>query len=148
MPTIREAINEAYKAAMKSHDEAGVRALRLLNSDLKKLEIDERRPATEPEIQQAIQRGIKKRRETIDVAQAQGRQDIVDAEAAEVKVLERFLPQQLGEAELVAIVEATIKEVGATTKREQGKVMAALMPKVQGRADGKLVAKLVGERLA
>ena len=62
-------------------------------------------------------------------------------------MLQQFLPQQLSEAELVALVDATIAETGATTKKEQGKVMSVLMPKLQGRADGKLVAKLVGERL-
>jgi uncharacterized protein YqeY len=144
---LRDKINEAYKAAMKGRDEIGIRAIRFLNADIRKLEVDERRDASEADLLAIIQRGIKRRRETIDVATSQQRQDIVDAEAAELKVLQQFLPQQLSEPELVALIDATIAETGATQKKEQGKVMSALMPKLQGRADGKLVAKLVGERL-
>ncbi len=148
MPTIREAINDAYKTAMKARDEVGIRTLRLVNADLKKIEVDERRVVSDAEVLQVVQKNIKKRRETIEAATAQGRADVAGSEAEELAVLERFLPAQLSETELVAIVEATIKEAGATTRRDQGKVMSALMPKIQGRADGKLVAKLVSERLA
>jgi uncharacterized protein YqeY len=144
---LRDKINDAYKTAMKARDEIGIRAIRFLNADIRKLEVDERREASEADLLAMIQRGIKRRRETIEVAQTQKRQDIVDAESAEVKVLEQFLPRQLTEPELVALIESTIAETGAAAKKEQGKVMSALMPKLQGRADGKLVAKLVGERL-
>jgi uncharacterized protein YqeY len=147
MNALRDKINDAYKIAMKGRDEVGIRSIRFLNADIRKLEVDERREASEADLLAIIQRGIKRRRETIEVAQSQQRQDIVDAEAAEVKVLQQFLPQQLSEAELVALIDATLKETGASTRKEQGKVMSALMPKLQGRADGKLVAKLVGERL-
>jgi uncharacterized protein len=145
--SLRERINEAYKTAMKARDEIGVRAIRLLNSDIRKIEVDERREATDADLLAILQRSIKKRRETIEVAQSQQRQDIVDAEAAELKVLQQFLPQQLSEADLVALVDAAIKESGAALKKEQGKVMSVLMPKIQGRADGKLVSKLVSDRL-
>ncbi len=147
MTSMRDAINEAYKTAMKARDEVSVRTLRLLNSDIRKLEVDERKTATDPELMQILQRNIKKRREAIEAAQAQGRQDVVDSENGELQVLQKFLPEQLGEAELAAIIDATIKEVGASLKKEQGKVMSALMPKIQGKADGKLVAKLVSDRL-
>jgi uncharacterized protein len=144
---LRDKINDAYKTAMKGRDEIGIRAIRFLNADIRKLEVDERREASDADLLAILQRGIKRRRETIEVAQTQNRQDIVDAEMAEVKVLQQFLPQQLSEPELVALIESVIAETGASTKKEQGKVMSALMPKLQGRADGKLVAKLVGERL-
>ena len=147
MADTRSAINEAYKTAMKSRDEVGIRTLRLLNADLRRLEVDERKDATEAEVQQILQRSIKKRREAIDAAVAQGRSDVAEAERAELVVLERFVPPQLSEAEVVALIEVTIAETGATAKKEQGKVMSALMPKLQGRADGKLVSRLVAERL-
>lgn len=147
MPTLRETIDAAYKAAMKGRDETGVRTLRLLNADIRKLEVDERKTATEPELLQIIQKSVKKRREAIGEAEKLGRADVVAAESAEAKILEQFLPKQLSEAELIVVVEATIKEVGAATKKDQGKVMGALMPKIQGVADGRLAAKLVGERL-
>jgi uncharacterized protein len=147
MPTLRESIDAAYKTAMKGRDETGVRTLRLLNADLRKLEVDERKTASEAEVLQIIQRSVKKRREAIGEAEKLGRADVVAAESAELKILEGFLPQQLTEAELVVIVEATIKEVGATTKKDQGKVMSALMPKITGRGDGRVAARLVGERL-
>jgi uncharacterized protein YqeY len=148
MTALRESIDAAYKAAMKSRDETGVRTLRLLNSDIRKLEVDERRTATEQDLLAIIQKNVKKRREAMAEAEKLGRAEIVASEGAEAKVLEQFLPQQLTEAEMVALVEAVIKETGATTKKDQGKVMGALMPKIQGRGDGKLAAKLVGERLA
>ena len=91
---------------------------------------------------------MKKRREAIVEAEKLARADIVATEQAEAKVLEQFLPKQLTEAEMVVLVESVIKETGATSKKDQGKVMSALMPKLQGRGDGKLVAKLVGDRLA
>lgn len=147
MSTMRERINDAYKTAMKARDEIGVRSLRLLNADIRKIEVDERREATESDLMAILQRSIKKRRETIEVAQSQSRQDVVDAETAELTVLQQFLPKQLSEPELVLIIDATIAEAGASLKKEQGKVMGLLMPKIQGKADGKLVSKLVGERL-
>jgi uncharacterized protein YqeY len=148
MTTLRESIDAAYKTAMKGRDEVGVRTLRLLNSDIRKLEVDERRTASEQDLLQIIQKSVKKRREAMAEAEKLGRAEVVASEASEAKVLEQFLPQQMTEAELVAVVEAVLKEVGATTKKDQGKVMGALMPKIQGRGDGKLAAKLVGERLA
>lgn len=148
MTALRESIDAAYKTAMKSRDEIGVRTLRLLNSDIRKLEVDERRTATEPELLQILQKSLKKRREAIVEAEKLARADIVATEQAEAKVLEQFLPKQLTEAEMVVLVESVIKETGATSKKDQGKVMSALMPKLQGRGDGKLVAKLVGDRLA
>jgi uncharacterized protein len=147
MATLRESIDAAYKTAMKGRDETGVRTLRLLNADIRKLEVDERKTASETELLQIIQKSVKKRREAISEAQKLGREDVVAAESAEAKILETFLPQQLSEAELLVIVEATLKETGATSKKDQGKVMGALMPKIQGRGDGRLAAKLVGERL-
>jgi uncharacterized protein YqeY len=147
MSQLRDRINEAYKAAMKGKDEVGVRAIRLLNADIRKLEVDERREASEADLMTILQRNIKKRRETIEVAEAQQRRDIVDAETSELEVLRRFLPAQLSEPDLVALIESAIKECGAATRKEQGKVMGLLMPRIQGKADGKLVAKLVGDRL-
>lgn len=144
----RESVNEAYKTAMKARDQVAVETIRFLISDLKKIEVDERRVPDEKEVLAMVQRHIKKRHETIDAAKQQGRQDMIDNETAQLRVLEKFLPEQLTEAALIAVIEATIKETGAATKKEQGKVMAALMPKVQGKADGRLVAKLVGERLS
>lgn len=145
--TDRNALNEAYKTAMKARDEVAVRTLRLLLADIKRVEVDERREVTASDVLTHLQRNIKKRNETIEAAKSQNRQDMVDAETAELRVLERFMPKQLSEAETIELVEAVIRETGATTKKEQGKVMTALMAKAQGRAEGKLLARLVGERL-
>lgn len=148
MSGLRERVNEELKTAMKARDQLKVDTFRLLNSDLKKIEIDERRTLEDKDVLQVIQKSIKRRQETIEFAKTQNRPEIAEKEAAEQKILETLLPPQLDEAALIATIEAVIKEVAATTKKEQGKVMAALMPKIQGKADGKLVAKLVGERLA
>ncbi len=147
MSATRDAVNEAYKTAMKARDEVTVRTLRLLNSELKRFDVDERRAPTEAEVMQILQRSQKKRRETIDAGRAQNRDDIVSAELEELAVIEKFLPKQLDASAVLAVVEAVLKESGATSKKEQGKVMQLAMAKLQGQADGKLVAKLVGERL-
>jgi uncharacterized protein YqeY len=148
MAGLRERIQEAYTTAMKARAEAPVRTLRLLLSDLKRMEVDERRAVTEAELLALLHKSIKRRKEAIEAAAGQGRHDIVACETEEMVVLQRFLPEPLGPCELEALVAEAIRETGATSRREQGRVMQVLMPRVAGRADGQVVARLVSERLA
>jgi uncharacterized protein YqeY len=147
MLPLRASINDAFKSAMKNRDEVGKRTLSFLNAAIRRVEVDERRDATETDILEIINKGIKQRRETIAAAEAQGRADIAEAEKAEIAVLQNFLPAQLTEAELVALIDAAIAEAGATSKKDLGKVMTILKPKIAARADGGVVSKMVGAKL-
>jgi uncharacterized protein len=147
MLPLRASINDAFKSAMKNRDEVGKRTLSFLNAAIRRVEVDERRDATETDILEIINKGIKQRRETIAAAEAQGRADIAEAEKAEIAVLQNFLPAQLTEAELVALIDAAIAEAGATSKKDLGKVMTILKPKIAARADGGVVSKMVGMKL-
>lgn len=148
MLPLRASINDAFKAAMKNRDEVGKRTLSFLNAAIRKIEVDERRDATETDILEILNRSIKQRRETIAAAEAQSRTDIADSERAEIPVLQQFLPAQLTESELSDLVNAAIAEAGATSKKDLGKVMTILKPKIASRADGGVVSKLVGSRLS
>ena len=148
MLPLRASINDAFKNAMKNRDEVGKRTLSFLNAAIRKIEVDERRDATETDILEILNKGIKQRRETIAAAEAQNRVDIADSERAEIPVLQQFLPAQLTEAELSDLVNAAIAEAGATSKKDLGKVMTILKPKIASRADGGVVSKLVGSRLS
>ena len=147
MLPLRASINDAFKSAMKNRDEVGKRTLSFLNAAIRRVEVDERRDATETDILEIINKGIKQRRETIAAAEAQGRADIAEAEKAEIAVLQNFLPAQLTEAELVALIDTAIAEAGATSKKDLGKVMTILKPKIAARADGGVVSKMVGAKL-
>ncbi len=146
--SLKERIDADYKEAMKARDELRVSVLRLLRSALHNAEIDKQRPLTEDEILGVIQSEARKRREFIEAFQQGGRQDLVAREQAELAILESYLPKPLTREELVELVQATIREVGALSLRDMGKVMAALMPKVRGRADGREVNELVRQLLS
>lgn len=140
-------IEEALKEAMKARDENRLNAVRLLMTALKVKEKEARRSLNEAEIQQVISGQIKQRRDSIEQYGKAGRQDLALKEEEEVRVLQGFLPEPLGEEELEGIVAEAVSEVGATSARDMGKVMKVLMPRVAGKADGKLVNELVRKRL-
>lgn len=145
--TLKERIDADYKAAMKARDEVQVAVLRLLRSAIHNAEIDKRRALTDDEVLGVIQAEIRKRREAIEAFEQGGRTDLADRERAELAILERYLPQALSRDELIALIRATIQQVGALSVRDMGKVMAALMPQVRGRADGREVNALVRQIL-
>jgi uncharacterized protein len=143
----RGALQAALKEAMMNKDAQRREVLRGVMSAIKQVEIDERRELSAEDVVMVLQKEVKKRRESIDEAQKAGRNDIVETEAQEVGILEVFLPKQLTRDELTAIVKEAISVSGATNAKEMGKVMAVLMPKVKGLADGKLVNEVVRELL-
>jgi uncharacterized protein YqeY len=145
--SLKERIDADYKAAMKERDALRVSVLRLLRSAIHNAEIDRQRALTDDEILGVIQSEIRKRRESIEAFQQGGRADLAEREQAELAILETYLPQPLSRAELEALVRETIREVGALSVRDMGKVMAVLMPKVRGRADGREVNELVRQLL-
>ncbi len=135
-------------AAMKERDASRRDALRLILSSLRAAEKELQRPLHDDEELQVLQRERKRRLESIEAFHGAGREERAQAEEAELAVLEEFMPEPLSEDELERIVDDAIAEVGATSMRELGRVMADVMPQVAGRADGSAVSQLVREKLA
>jgi len=144
---IRE-IEAELTAARRAREDARRDALALLLNALRSAEKDLQRPLSEDESLQVLQRERKKRVEAIDAFEAAGREEQADKEELELEVLEEFMPEPLSEEELEEIVDDVIAEVGATSIRDLGRVMADAMPRVSGRADGSVVSQLVREKLA
>jgi len=146
--TLIKEIEAELTAARKARDDARRDALALLLSSLRSAEKELQRPLSEDESLQVLQRERKKRVEAIDAFEAAGREEQADKEELELDVLEEFMPEPLSEEELEEIVDDVIAEVGATSIRDLGRVMADAMPRVSGRADGSVVSQLVREKLA
>jgi uncharacterized protein YqeY len=145
---IKDRIDEALKEAIRSRNEVAKNALRGLLTALKNKEKELKREPNEAELLQVISSQIKQRKESIEQFKNGGREDLAEKEAQEIAILEKFMPQQLTREELEAMIEECIKETGATTSKDIGKVMKVIMPKVAGRADGKLVNELVKKKLS
>ncbi len=144
----KEKVDQEMIRAAKAKDKIRLSALRMLKSGLHNREIDLKRELSEAEFLQLLSSMVKQRKDSIEQFEKGGRTDLVEKEKAELKVIEEFLPSQLSEADLDAAIAEAIREVGATGIRDMGKVMKVLMPKVTGRADGKVVGDKVKARLS
>ena len=142
------ALEEQVKEAMRARDDERRNALRLILSSLRSAEKELQRPLHEDEELQVLQRERKRRIEAAQAFRAGGREEQAVAEERELAVLEEFMPEPLTEEELEEIVDDAIAEVGATSIRDLGRVMADVMPQIAGRADGSAVSQLVREKLA
>jgi hypothetical protein len=134
------------KASMKAGDTAKRDALRMLSAAFKQAEVDMRKDLTDEDAVKILQKEAKRRQEAIVDLEKAGRD--ASAEKAELALIESYLPQQLDRAALVDLAKQAIAQVGATSPKDMGNVMKALMPHVQGRADGKLVSDVVRELLS
>jgi uncharacterized protein len=141
-------IEKELKEARLARDDARRDALALVLNALRGAEKELQRPLSDDESLQVLQRERKKRVEAIDAYESAGRDEAADREEYELDVLEEFMPEPLGEDELEEIIDDVIAEVGATSIRDLGRVMADVMPQVSGRADGSVVSQLVREKLA
>ena len=146
--SLKTRITEDMKNAMRAKETARLSAIRLLLAAMKQREVDERIELSEADILGIVEKMIKQRRESIVQYEKGGRADLVEAENFEVGVLSAYLPQQLGEAEVAALVEAAIAETGAKAMPDMGKLMAVLKPRIAGRADMGKVSALVRTKLA
>ncbi|WP_422660323.1 GatB/YqeY domain-containing protein [Paenibacillus sp. EC2-1] len=144
---LSERLNEDMKQAMKSKDKFKLSNIRMVRSTIKNLEIDLKRSLDDSEVLDIIGREIKQRKDALQDFEKAGREDLAADAKAEIEFLSAYLPEQLSEEEIKVIVKQTIQETGASSKAEMGKVMSALMPKVKGRADGKLVNQVVQQFL-
>ena len=136
--------------AMRNRDELRLSTLRMVKSALKNKEVDKRAPLDDKESQQVLSTLIKQRKDSIEQFQKGGRQELADKEAAEIKIIEAYLPKALGEEEIAAAVKATIAEMGSPTMKDMGTVMKNSLAKLQAtgaRVEGKTVSEIVKKQL-
>jgi uncharacterized protein YqeY len=141
-------IEDELKQARLARDNERRDALSLILASLRSAEKELQRPLSDDEELQVLQRERKRRLEAAEAYEQAGREEQADAEEFELDVLEEFMPEPLDEDELEEIIDDVIAEVGATSLRDLGRVMADVMPQVSGRADGSMVSQLVREKLA
>lgn len=141
--SLTETLNGDLKAAMKARDKQSLSVLRMLKSALMNEKINAGHDLTADEEVSVISRELKQRRESLSEFEKADRQDLVDGVKAEIAIVEKYMPKQLSDDEVKKIVAATIQQVGATGKGDFGKVMGAVMPKLKGQADGKLINQTV-----
>lgn len=144
---LKTTLTNDMKAAMKAQEPLKLGTIRMLISEVKKREIDKRGPLEEQEVLKVISSMLKQRADSVEAFEKGGRTDLADKEKAEIEILKAYLPQQLSEAEVEAIVVACIAETAATGPNDIGKVMKAALAKASGRADGKLVNELARKKL-
>jgi uncharacterized protein YqeY len=144
---LQKRIEVELKEAIRARDENKRNAIRLVLTALKVKEKEIKRPLNEAEAQQVLSSQIKQRKDSVEQFAKAGRQDLVDKEESEIQVLQDFLPEALDQKVLERMIEEVISEANAGGIKDMGKVMKILMPKVAGRADGKLVNDLVRGRL-
>jgi uncharacterized protein YqeY len=145
--TIKAQLNESMKDAMKSGDEVRKRTVRMVLAAVKQVEVDKRTELDDMAVMGLIQKEIKNRRESIEEAKRANRSDLIEANEAEINVLQAYLPKAMPAEELRALVQAAITETGAASPTDMGKVMKTVMPKVAGRAPNDMVSATVRELL-
>ncbi len=146
--SLQERIDRALNEAVKARDRLRISSLRMIRAALHNRRIEKRTDLDDGEVLQVLSTWAKQRREAIEQFRSGGRDDLADKEAAELAVAQEFLPGQLADEDLRALVAEAVAATGAGGPRDMGRVMGALMPRVRGRADGKRVNQLVREALA
>jgi uncharacterized protein len=147
--SLLERLNNDMKQAMKNKEKDKLSVIRMVKASLQNeaIKIGTKELSEDVELT-ILSREVKQRKDSLHEFDKAGRQDLVDKLHTELSIVELYLPKQLSEEELSEIVKETIAEVGATSKAEMGKVMAAIMPKIKGKADGSLVNKFVQQHLS
>jgi uncharacterized protein YqeY len=140
---IKDRILDEMKAAMRAQEKDRLGTIRLMTAAFKQKEVDERIVLTDEHVLAILDKMLKQRRESISQFEVAKRQDLVDKEAAEIKVIQEFLPTQLTDAELESLVKSAIETSGAESVKDMGKIMTIVRPKVQGRADMSVVSQLI-----
>lgn len=146
--SLKQQISEDMKAAMRAKDTARLGAIRLLLAALKQREVDERIELSDADVIAIIDKMLKQRRDSITQYEAAGRQELADVEKFEMGVLQAYMPQQLSEAEVEAVITEAIAATGAAGPQDMGKVMGVIKPKLAGRADMGKVSGLIKARLS
>ena len=148
MSALKESIGEATKDAMRARAKERLGALRLINAEIKRVEVDTRKVLSDDDILQILNRMLKQRQDSLQQYEAAGREDLAAVERQEVAVIREFMPAPLSEAELEAEIDAAVTASGASSPKDMGAVMNVLRPRVQGRADMGQVSARVKARLS
>ena len=146
--SLKARITEDMKSAMKAKETARLAAIRLLLAAIKQKEVDERVELDDAAVSAVIEKLVKQRKDSVSQYEAAGRQDLADAEKAEIAVLSAYLPEKMSNEEIAAAVAAAVAQTGATGPADMGKLMAVLKPQLAGKADMAEVSKLVKAALA
>lgn len=147
--SLKEKLTEDMKQAMRDKESGKLRlsVIRMVRANIKNVEIDRKEELSNDEVLDVLAKEVKMRRDAVEEFNKGNRPDLVESLEQEINILMSYLPEQLSEAEVRALVESAVAETQAVSPKEMGKVMAVLMPKVKGRADGKLVNTIVRELL-
>lgn len=146
--SLEERLVEEMKQALKSNDKLRLSTIRMIRSALKNKEIELRKKLEDEEVVKVIQAMVRKGEESVEQFQIGGRMDLVEKEKKEIEILKSFLPQPLSQEEILKIIDQSIQETQASSLKDIGKVMKSVMPKIGGKADGKLINQLVKEKLS
>ena len=144
---VYDKLMEDMKAAMKAHDMTAVNAIRGVIAKAKDLTVNAGKEMTDDAVISVVAKGVKQREESIAQFVAAGRTELAEGEKVELEFLRRYLPAQLSDEEVAAVVKVVIAELSATSKKDMGRVMKEGMARVKGQADGTLVSRLVGAAL-
>jgi uncharacterized protein len=147
MPELKQQISAATTTAMKARDKARVAALRLMNAEIQRVEVDERRQLSDDDILAILNRMQKQRHDSLAQFEAAGREDLAATERFEIALIREFLPEPLTDDAIDALIAAAVTASGAESMRDMGKVMAELRPTIQGRADMAAVSARVKAKL-
>ena len=146
--SMKQQLTDDMKAAMKAGEKHKLGVIRLINAAIKQREVDERIELDDTAVIAVLDKMVKQRKDSVSQYEAAKREDLAEIERAEIVVIEAYLPAKMGEAEIVAAIQAAIAETGASGPADIGKLMGALKPKLAGQADMGLVSKLVKQQLA
>lgn len=146
--TLKEKLLEDMKTAMREKDVVRKEAIQMVRSGVLQVEKDQKVTLDDEGVIEVVAREVKRRKDVLPDYEKSGRTDLIDGIKREIEVLMCYLPSQLTEEELQPIVKATIEETGAASMRDMGKVMAAIMPKIKGRADGRTVNEMIKKILS
>ena len=146
--SLKQQLTDDMKAAMKGGDKHSLGVIRLINAAIKQKEVDERIELDDAAVIAVLDKMVKQRKDSVTQYEAANREDLAKVERDEIVVIERYLPAKLGEAEILAAINAAITETGASSAADIGKLMGVLKPLLAGQADMGLVSKLVKQKLA
>ncbi len=146
--SLKQRLTDDMKTAMKAGEKERLGTIRLMNAAIKQKEVDERIEVDDSLVLAILEKMMKQRKDSVSQFEAANREDLAAIERAEMAIIEQYLPAKLGEAEILAVIDAAIADTGASGPADMGKVMGAIKPKLAGQADMGEVSKLIKQRLA
>ena len=146
--SLKDRIQQDVKDAMRAKEKQRLATIRLITAAIKQREVDERIELDDEQVLVVLDKMCKQRRESISQFEKAGRDDLIAREASELEIIQGYLPEQLGEAEIAAMIDSVMADTGASSIKDMGKVMGQLKPKLQGRADMAAVSALIKSKLS